>query len=407
MTDEAEYQKRKSEQLADHLKAQKVVGRHQFRGKTNKLGLKRNIDPKAPRTKRWDPLSEEEWDDTADDQLERVMPLDESDRRKEMEKAAFRAEAERSVEDRGREETADGHGLVISVAKGLCLVQIDGRRLQCRIRGSLNSVQTGFTNAVAVGDEVVVDDDGAGGGVIDEVLPRRNVLARPSVSARYLRQIVVANADQLLIVSSWREPIIWLELIDRYLIAAERSGLDPVICINKIDLAADSTEVAESVRTYNDLDIRVVLSSATTGEGVGELRHILTGRTTVLAGLSGTGKSSLAAAVEPGLDLKTAAVSEGSGEGKHTTTNATLFPLSSGGALVDTPGIREFGLGGLRRRELAALFPELKGLVSDCRFADCTHLVGPDCAVLAGVESGAVAASRYHSYERIYPTLPE
>ncbi|MDA1347835.1 MAG: ribosome small subunit-dependent GTPase A [Chloroflexi bacterium] len=407
MTDEAEYQKRKSEQPADHLKAQKVIGRHQFRGKTNKLSLKRNIDPKAPRTKRWDAVSEEEWDDTADDQLERVMPLDESDRRREMEEAAFRAEAGRSVESGGREEAVDGHGLVISMAKGLCLVQVGDTRLQCRIRGSLNSVQSGFTNAVAVGDKVLVGDDGAGGGVIDEVLPRRNVLARSSVPARHLRQIVVANAEQLLIVSSWREPIIWPELIDRYLIAAERSGLDPVICVNKIDLAADSAEIAETVRIYNDLDIRVVLSSAATGEGVGQLRDILTGRMTVLAGLSGTGKSSLAAAVEPGLDLKTAAVSEGTGEGKHTTTGATLFPLSSGGALVDTPGIREFGLAGLRRRELAGLFPELEGLVSDCRFFDCTHLAGPDCAVLAGVDRGAVAASRYHSYKKIYPTLPE
>ena len=407
MTDEAEYQKRKTEQPADHLKAQKMVDRHQFQGKTNKLGLKRNIDPKAPRTKRWEPLSEEEWDDTADDQFERVMPLDESDRRKEMEKAAFRAEAARSVENGARQEAVDGQGLVISVAKGLCLVQVDSRRLQCRIRGSLNSVQSGFTKAVAVGDQVLVGDDGSGGGVIDEVLPRRNVLARPSVSARHLRQIVVANADQLLIVSSWREPIIWLELIDRYLIAAERSGLDPVICVNKIDLAADSMEAAETVRPYSDLDIRVVLSSAATGEGVGELRDILTGRTTVLAGLSGTGKSSLAAAAEPGLDLKTAAVSEGTGEGKHTTTSATLFPLSGGGALVDTPGIREFGLAGLRRRELASLFPELKGLVSDCRFVDCTHLAGPDCAVLAGIEGGVVSASRYYSYEKIYASLPE
>lgn len=405
MTDEAEYQKRISEPSADHLKAQKGIGRHQFQGKTNKLGLKRNIDPKAPRTKRWDPVSEEEWDDTADDQLERVMPLDERDRRKAMEKTAFRAEAVRSVENGGLKEAVDGHGLVISVAKGLCLVQVGDTRLQCRIRGSLNSVQSGFTNAVAVGDQVLVGDDGAGGGVIDKVLPRRNVLARTGVSAGHLRQIVVANAEQLLIVSSWREPIIWLELIDRYLIAANRSGIEPVICINKIDLAADSMEVAETLSPYGVLDIRVVLSSAATGEGIGELRDILTERTTVLAGMSGTGKSSLTAAVEPELDLKTAVVSEGTGEGKHTTTGVTLFPLSSGGALVDTPGIREFGLAGLRRRELAGLFPEIEGLVSDCRFVDCTHLVGPDCAVLAGVENGAVAASRYHSYERIYASL--
>jgi ribosome biogenesis GTPase len=221
--------------------------------------------------------------------------------------------------------------------------------------------------------------------------------------------MVVANADQLLVVSSWREPSIWLELIDRYLIAALRSGLEPIICVNKVDLAEDEAELRETLLPYHGLGHRTTLTSAITGEGVDELRCLLADRTTVLAGLSGTGKSSLLSVVQPGLNLKTGDISTSPGRtvGRHTTAQAAMFRLEAGGAVIDTPGIQEFGLAGLRRDELAGFFPEIVALASSCRFNNCSHASEPDCAVIAAQGAGSLAASRYHSYRAIHATLPE
>jgi ribosome biogenesis GTPase len=220
-----------------------------------------------------------------------------------------------------------------------------------------------------------------------------------------LQQVIVANVDQLLIVSSWREPVIWLELIDRYLIAADRNQLPAVICVNKMDLAEDRQASEVMLRPYRELGYLVVLTSAHTGEGIEQLNVLLDNRLTVLAGLSGVGKSSLLAAAQPGLQLRTGVVSEHSGEGRHTTTQTTLIRLENGGAVVDTPGIREFGLSGLRRHELVQFFPEIAALAQNCRFTDCTHLNEPDCAVQAAEATGVIAASRYHSYQQIYAIL--
>jgi len=156
---------------------------------------------------------------------------------------------------------------------------------------------------------------------------------------------------------------------------------------------------------YHALGVRTVLTSAVTGTGIDTLCTLLHDKLTVLAGLSGVGKSSLLAAAEPGLNLRTGVVSEHSGAGRHTTTQATLFALAAGGAVVDTPGIREFGLAGLTPRELADSLPDVAALASDCRFNDCTHRDEPGCAVKAGMKTGALAKSRYHSYKLIYDSL--
>lgn len=364
---------------------------------------------KSNRRKDWLPNnfdlleSSDEWDDLQ--MSERVMPRGETERRRA--NAAF---ASQTVidEDADPPPTDDANcptGRVVEASRGLYRVQIGGRTLLCGLRGSLSAAATGFTNAAAVGDYVTIHEDGVGGGVIESVLPRRSLLARPDVFSPHNQQVIVANVDQLLVVSAWREPHLWLELIDRYLIVAERNHLEAILCVNKIDLLTDADDLDVTLRPYRQLGVPIVITSATDGVGIEALRALLAARTTVLAGLSGVGKSSLISAVEPGLKLRTGDINTAYQEGRHTTTAATWLPLANGGAVVDTPGIREFGLSGLHPAELIAFMPDLADHAADCRFADCMHLDEPDCAVRAAVESGHVAASRHASYRKILASL--
>ncbi len=391
--------------VANHMK-QRAKGKQRQRFSEERKKQRRNLKPKGRSDKKLTPDAIDQWDDLGYEGFERIMPRDEGERRRAVEQAAFRMPEHAAANGAREIPTGAKLGLVVSVSSGLCQVEMDGRALQCSIRGSLTSERTGFTNALAVGDEVAVRENGAGGGVIEAVLPRRSVLARPDVFSSHLRQILVANAEQLLIVSSWREPVIWLELIDRYLIAAERSELRPIVCVNKVDLVEDEAEFEEALRPYNALGYRVIRTSARSGEGIGELREALRERMTVLTGMSGTGKSSLISAAQPGLNLRTSDVSDWSGEGRHTTMQATLLRLEIGGAVIDTPGIREFGLSGLRRHELAQFFPEIASFAMNCRFSNCSHMSEPGCAALEGEASGGVPRSRYHSYRLIYESLP-
>jgi ribosome biogenesis GTPase len=216
----------------------------------------------------------------------------------------------------------------------------------------------------------------------------------------------VANVDQVLIVASWREPKFWPELVDRYLIAGVRNNLEPVICINKIDLAEDEAELEETAGAYRRAGYQVILSSAVTGAGLGELRGVLRGKTTALAGLSGVGKSSLLSEAEPGLNLRVAEVSERQHLGKHTTTQVTLHPLAAGGFVADTPGIREMGLAGLTQADLPRLYPEFSQFAASCAYANCSHTREPGCAVKGAARTGRIALMRYDSYRKIREDLP-
>ena len=369
-------------------------------------GQRRNLKSRPPRRKSWALATYEDWDQHDHQPLERIMPIDEGDRRQALERAILESDTTRTSEDGPLQAAVNDSGKVVSVSSGLCVVDIDGVRLRCRIRSSLTAAETSFTNVVAVGDQVIVSDDGSGGGIIDDVLPRSSILARPDVFYSHRRQVIAANVDQLLVVSSWREPPFWPELVDRCLIAAQRNGLMPIVCVNKIDLAEDMQELEDAALPYELMGHLVFKTSAVTGEGIDVLREVLRTSTTAVAGMSGTGKSSLVSAVQPGLDLRVSAVSD-SGEGRHTTTQATMLALDGGGFVVDTPGVREFGLAGLRRRELAAFYPEIARLAPGCRFNDCAHLEEPECAVSAGMESGVVPEARYRSYRAIRETLPE
>ncbi len=385
--------------------------------------IRRNRKPKRVRSKEWMPDSLDDADELYELDVpasERVMPRGERERRQRVMTAALQKlheEAEGAASepveavpalrarDSGEEPAAGLVGTVIEVSSGLCRVRVNGHQLLCGLRGSLSAEDTGFTNVVAVGDRVVVSEAEVGQGVVETVLPRRSALARPDVFYGHLQQLIVANADHLLIVAAWRDPPLWMELVDRYLIAAERHGLRPILCVNKIDLAEDVQQCRGKVAPYLELGYEVLFTSVVSGAGIDLLRDILRDKTTVLAGMSGVGKSSLLTAVQPGFQLKVAEVSDDSHEGRHTTTQVNLLELEMGGFVVDTPGIREFGLSGLERGELVRFYPEIAALQGRCRFGDCSHTHEPGCAVKAALRSGRLCEDRYHSYRAILSGL--
>jgi ribosome biogenesis GTPase len=369
--------------------------------------IKRNRKPKKVRHKDWNLYSFDDLDALDElefSQQERMMPRGEQERRRaNLSKTLSTFEED---EPHIPEATSSQPGVVVEVSSGLCRVNLAGRKVLCQVRGSLSATETGYTNVVAVGDEVLISEDGSGAGVLQAVLPRRSILTRPDVFYSHLNQVIVANADQLLIVASWRDPHIWLELIDRYLIAAARSNLQPIISVNKVDLADDAKAYQSTLKPYPEAGYRVIFTSAVTGQGVSELRQALANHTTALAGLSGVGKSSLLAAIQPDLQLRTSEVNEQSGQGRHTTTQVVMHRLQSGGFVVDTPGIREFGLSGLRQPELACFYPEIQAVAANCRFDDCSHIHEPGCAVRAAVQEGSISGTRYDNYTKIHASLP-
>jgi ribosome biogenesis GTPase len=377
--------------------------------------IKRNRKTKRARKKDWlpDSLDIDALDDLDFAHEERVMPLGERERRQTVLSEALariredeaKNEEQVACSDSGAQQR-ENHGTVIEVSSSMCRVELDGRTLLCSLRGSLSAEDTGYTNVVAVGDTVVVSPNGGEQGIVEQVLPRNSVLSRPDPFYGHLKQAVVANAEQLLIVASWHNPAFWPALVDRYLIAAERSNLAPVLCVNKVDLAEEIDACHAAVAPYRRLGYRVLLTSATAGIGVTELADLLAGQTSILAGLSGVGKSSLLNAVQPGLQLRTREISERLKMGRHTTTQVNLFRLDRGGYVIDTPGIRDFGLAGLLRTDLIDYYADIRDTAGRCRFSDCTHTHEPGCAVQAAVRSGALAETRYQSYLQIYETLP-
>lgn len=259
----------------------------------------------------------------------------------------------------------------------------------------------GAVDPVAIGDRVEYTPAGEGEGVITAVLPRRSALTRRAAGLKALEQVIVANPDQLVVVTAAARPAPKWDGVDRYLAGAEAGGLAALVCVTKADLA-DPAGVEEEAAAYRRVGYDVLLTSAVTGAGLGALRDALGGRLSVLAGPSGVGKSTLLNAIQPGLGLRVGAVSGKTGKGMHTTSHLEMFDLDGGGAVVDTPGMREFGLWGVEPGELAELFPELRPLLGRCRFgADCSHTHEPGCALKAAVEAGEVSARRFRSYLRM------
>jgi ribosome biogenesis GTPase len=254
---------------------------------------------------------------------------------------------------------------------------------------------------LAIGDEVTFFETENGSGMITAILPRRARLSRPATmpGARVLEQVIVANADQVVPVFSAASPVPKWPLLDRYLVSAEASGLAALICITKLDLLQPGDDLEDILAMYRRIGYPVICVSVVTGEGLDELRQALQGRLSVFLGKSGVGKTSMLNALQPGLGLRIQAVGEGKlGKGRHTTTHLEMFSLEDGGTVVDTPGMREFGLWDIDQQDLALFFPEMRPLAGRCKFGlDCRHDTEPGCAIRKAVMDGAVSPLRYQS----------
>ena len=381
--------------------------RRQIRRTKKTLRRSGSVKRSRARQKDWTARTDQDWDELAPESLERVMPRDDLDRRKQIEQAVTASPLTSHTDPPNDSAIVDtGKTALVTAVTGMSArIERDGVEHPATIRGLLTEIDTGYINPVAVGDRVTVSEDGGGSWAIESVLPRRTVLARPDPFLAPRQQVVAANVDQILIVSSWREPDLWPELIDRYLIAAGQSEIEPIICVNKADLIEDRSAYQADTRIYGEMRYRLLLTSAITGLGIEELRDALVRKLSVVVGLSGTGKSSLMSAVQPGLDIRIGEVSDVHGQGRHTTSQSILYRLDAGGYVADTPGIREFGLAGLTLGELPMYYPEIDELASECRFSNCSHVEEPECAVRSAEQDGSISPSRAASYRAIFDEL--
>ncbi len=287
---------------------------------------------------------------------------------------------------------------------GVYSVELEGAVVECSLRGKLK--RGGM--AAAVGDQVEVEQLEDGSCRIEAVLPRSSEFSRLAAERRR-EQLIAANVDQVAVVVAARAPPPDFAMLDRLLVLAELNDLPAFIVLNKIDLAAqvsgggeapdDSPDESDAIlKMYESLGYPVVRTCAKSDFGVSDLAELLSGRTTVFAGASGVGKSSLVNALLPGLDLRVGKVGERSGRGRHTTVSARLIPLPGGGYLADTPGIQFVGVGGVGPIDLAHAFPEFRPLLDACRFSNCQHLDEPGCALKEAVERGDLDGRRFDSY---------
>jgi ribosome biogenesis GTPase len=290
------------------------------------------------------------------------------------------------------------NGLVVKAQSGIFDVRTDRGVFPARLRGKL--IQGPMeSDAVAVGDRVVITLLEDGSSAIEEVKERERVLSRVAPGRQDVEQVIVANPDQIVIVFACAEPDPNFRMLDRFLVVAEREEIPAVICANKIDLVVPRSARRE-FGLYKTLGYPVLYTSAKTGKGVRKLRRILHEKISVFTGPSGAGKTSLLNQVQPGLGLHTREV-RSIGKGRHTTVVPELIPLDRGGYVADTPGLKAFALWDMEPEEVDAYFPEIRPLVAECEFSDCTHTHEPGCAVIAAVERGEVAPERYDSYLRI------
>jgi len=298
-------------------------------------------------------------------------------------------------------DTAEG--TVIARHGGLIRVQLDGHPILVTARK--NVIWEGGTpeaSKIVVGDRVAVKTSGSDG-VIVAVRERTSCLTRKAIASPR-PQILAANIDQALLVFATRNPEPKFGLIDRFLVACHLADISPIITFNKIDQGPGRTRVWTEL--FGRLDYQVLQVSARSGWGLGQVKRLLPDHTTLFCGPSGAGKSSLLNAVYPGFKLRVGGLSEATGKGRHTTTRAELMPLPFGGFVVDTPGLKEFGLWDISSGEIQGAFPEIVKYGDHCHFSNCSHVHEPQCGVQNALENGLIDRGRYRSYCQLLEEIP-
>ena len=291
-------------------------------------------------------------------------------------------------------------GIVIkSTGSWYTVRQENGNIAECRIRGKFRTEGIRTTNPLAVGDVVELEET-HDGYVVTRIRPRRNYIIRKSTNLSKEAHIIASNIDLALLITTVNHPVISTVFIDRFLATAEAYNIPAVLVFNKIDLYGeeDRAMLGGLMAIYRKIGYPCYPVSAATGENVDEVKVLLKDKVTLLSGMSGVGKSSLINRIEPGLGLKVAAISDAHDSGKHTTTFAEMFPLSEGGFIIDTPGLRSFGMIDMKKEELSHFFPEIFAKAEGCRFYNCSHTHEPGCAVMEAVENDEISESRYASY---------
>lgn len=283
-----------------------------------------------------------------------------------------------------------------------------GAMMQCRIKGKFRLGDSKHTNPVTVGDVVDYEPEtGQETGIISRIHPRSNHIIRKASNLSKQTHIIASNMDQAAMVATFAFPATSLGFIDRFLITAEAYHIPALLIFNKVDLLnEEQLRVANEVQhLYEQIGYKVIRTSASKGTGIELLRSLVEGKTTLFSGHSGVGKSTLLNTLDADLHIKTSSISEYHQKGQHTTTFAEMHPLSFGGFIIDTPGIREFGLVELEGAELSHYFREMQPLIASCKFNNCTHTGEPGCAVKQAVLNGQISEARYHSYLSMFENI--
>lgn len=273
-------------------------------------------------------------------------------------------------------------------------------RCECKMKGKFRLEGSKSTNPIAVGDIVdfMLEKDGIG--VISAIHERKNYIIRKSTNLSKQSHVLAANVDQAILIVSLRDPETLTFFADRFLITAEAYSIPVTIIVNKIDLLDDqgTEELDEWTEMYTSCGYHVIPASVKDNIGIDDIRKILDGKTSVLSGNSGVGKSSIVNKIDPNLNLRTKEVSHSHHKGQHTTTYAELYPLSFGGNIIDTPGVKAFGLLDMQDDNISHYFPEMRAVMHNCQYNNCSHLHEPNCAVITAVEEGKIFLKRYESY---------